>query len=148
MDKVLSTKAFIISQILILLISLIFLGGLYFVLYWDRFVPESLQSYIPVTTKPVSFSLEVTTPDDEVYVTEKDLLITGRTLPYSTIVISNADNNLGLVADSRGEFSKVVELSEGLNEIIVGGFDEKGNSDTATRTVYFSPEEETEGEET
>ncbi len=141
MDKVLSTKAFIISQILILLISLIFIGGLYSVLYWDRFIPQPLQSYIPVTTKPASFSLEITAPDDEVFVTEKDILITGTSLPYATIIISNGDNNLGLVADAHGEFSKVVELSEGLNEIVVGGFDEKGNSDTQTRTVFFSLED-------
>ncbi len=146
MDKVLSTKMFVISQLLILLISLLFLGALFWVLYWDKFIPAPLSGYIPVTTKPASFSLEITAPDDEVFVTEKDILITGTSLPYATIIISNGDNNLGLSADSRGEFSKVVELNEGLNEIVVGGFDEKGNSDTQTRTVYYSQDEVDEEE--
>ncbi len=140
MNKPLSSKIFFVSCTLILILSLAFLAGLYFILNSDQFLKSALQqTYRPVTTKPISFSLEIGSPDDETLVFEKDILISGRTNPKATIIITT-DGYTGLTAGAEGEFSKVVELKPGLNEITVAGFDEKGNYEVITRTIYYSKE--------
>lgn len=140
MNKILSTKAFFISHFLILLISLLYLALFYYVLYGDQLVSNPLTKYRAVTTKPTSLMLELTNPDDELWLFEKSHVVSGRTNPKATVIISNQNQNFGLQADSSGEFSKVVDLSKGLNEIEVAVFDELGNTKTDLRTIYYSEE--------
>lgn len=140
MNKVLSTKIFIVAQALILVLGLIFLGGLYFILNSEQYNKTPLQNYRPVTREPVSFNLEITNPDDEILVFDKSLIVSGRTSSKATIIISNLDQNMGLQADSNGEFSKVVDLTNGENEIEIAAFDENGNTKSFSRTIFYSEE--------
>lgn len=140
MNKVLSTKAFIISHFTILVLSLIFLGGFYYVLNVDQINDTPIKDYLPVTLKPVSFNLDVTNPDDELLVFDKSLVISGKTAPRASVIISFADQNAGLAADGNGEFSKVVVLNKGVNEISIAAFDSSGNTKNVSRTIYFSEE--------
>ena len=140
MNKVLSTKTFIISHLALLVLSLIFLGGFYYILNADQFNNTPIKDYLPVTTKPVSFNLDITNPDDELLVFDKSLVISGKTSPRASIIISFADQNSGLQADGNGEFSKVVVLNKGANEILIAAFDSSGNTKTVSRTIYYSEE--------
>lgn len=140
MDKILSQKVFMVSSFLILLISLIFLSCVYYVLNKDQLTASVFQNYRPVTTKPVSFSLDITSPDDETLVFDKSIVISGKTSPKSTVIISSDDINLGLQVGSNGEFSQVLELSKGLNNFDIAAFDDKGNSKQISRTIYYSEE--------
>ena len=140
MKCILSTKQFILSNLTILILSLIFLGGLYFVLYSDKFNDTLIKQYLPVTTKPISFNLDITNPDDELLVFDKSQVISGKTGPRTNVIISLSEQNIGLQANGNGEFSKVIVLSKGLNEITIAAFDSEGNSKTVSRTIYYSEE--------
>lgn len=138
-DVVLSTKTFVISHIVILTLGLIFFGGLYYILYQDKFQP-ALLNYIPVTREPVSLFLEVSSPEDEIMVTGDSLLISGKTGPDFTVIISDNDTEAGLQSGKDGGFSKVITLDEGANIVEITAFDTEGNKKTVTRAIYYSKE--------
>lgn len=138
-DVVLSTKTFIISHIIILLSGLIFFGGLYYILYQEKFQHPQV-NYNPVTKEPVSLFLEVTAPEDEVLVYEDNIIISGNTRPDVPVIISSQDNDAGLQASKQGEFNKVFELSPGANIVEITAFDTDGNSKTVSRSIYYSKE--------
>lgn len=135
-----STKVFVISHLTILILSLVFLGGLYFVLNSDEIFSSSLKNYLPVTKKPVSLYLNLNSPDDEVLVFDKSLLVSGTTTPKSVVIISLEKSDAGTEANNKGDFSKIIELSEGLNLITVTSFDSEGNSKQVSRTIFYLEE--------
>ncbi len=130
---------------LILLLGLLFLAALGLVV-WKN-LPQNKQillptssAYNPVTKIPVSFTLEITNPDDELLVFDKSIVVSGKTTPKTTVVI-NDDGELSTTeADSNGQFSKVIVLDTGVNKILIHGVDTQGNSKEDHRTVYYSEE--------
>lgn len=138
-DIVLSTKTFIISHIAILVSALIFFGGLYYILYQDKFQPAPLQ-YNPVTREPVSLFLEISNPEDEILVYEDNLIVSGKTGPDAAVIISTNESDIGLQSGKDGQFSRVFNLSPGTNIIEITSFDPEGNSKSQTKSVYYSEE--------
>jgi hypothetical protein len=138
-DVTLSTKTFIISHTIIFLSGLIFFGGLYYILYQEKFQPPQAD-YNPVTKEPVSLFLEVTAPEDEGLVYEDNIIISGKTGPDATVIISGQETDAGLQASKQGEFNKVFQLSPGPNIVEITAFDSEGNSKTVTRSIYYSKE--------
>lgn len=138
-DYVLSTKTFIISHIVILLSALFFFGGLYYILYQDKFQP-SFNTYNPVTREPVSLFLEIANPQDEILVYEESLLISGKTGPEFPVIISGSKDDYGLQSGKDGQFSRILNLSPGVNIIEITAFDPDGNRKTVTKSVYYSEE--------
>jgi hypothetical protein len=139
-DVVLSTKTFIISHLTILIMALIYFAGLYYILYPERFKPAVIE-YNAVTKEPVSLFLEITNPEDDIMVTDPNLIISGKTSPNASIIISNGENDAGLQSDKNGEFSKVFSLNPGANIIEIDTYDTDGNSKTVIKEVYYSKEE-------
>ncbi|MBI2011766.1 hypothetical protein HYS91_03285 [Candidatus Daviesbacteria bacterium] len=137
----LSAKSFVLSQLGILIVSLVFLGTLYYFLNQDNFLKSAIEDYLPVTTRPLSFTLDLNSPEDELLTFEKTILIAGKTSPFSTVIITSSNNDVGLEANSQGEFSNSFELTEGLNLITVASFDKDGNAKSLTRSIYYSKEE-------
>ena len=140
-DKVLSTKTFIVSHLTLLSLALIFFAGLYYVLYPERFSPQDA-SYNPVTKEPVSLFLEISSPEDDILVSDPSLVISGTTSPNLAVIISNNQTDTALQSGKNGDFSKVFTLSPGPNTIEINAFDEEGNSKSITKSVYFEPSEE------
>lgn len=144
----LSFKVFLMSQVVILLAGLTFLGGLYYILNKDSFKQKALTLQGPVTNEPLSFSLDIRDPDDEVVVFSPEITINGNTSPKAVVMISNtteqptADGDIdqGVEAGGKGEFSLPVSLMEGLNFINISAFDQFGNTKNETRTIYYSKE--------
>ena len=139
-DVVLSTKTFVISHLTILLLGLAFFGGLYYYLYPEKF-QAAVTEYNPVTREPISLFLEISSPEDDILVSDPNLVISGKTGPDTSVVISNNVTDVGLQAEKDGRFSKVFPLTPGANIIVINAFDSEGNSKTATKTVYFTEEE-------
>ncbi|MBI2022569.1 hypothetical protein HYS97_01830 [Candidatus Daviesbacteria bacterium] len=141
-EKEISTQTFIISHTMLFIISLVFLGGLYFILNQD-FRDSVIKNYQPVTRRPTSINLSLKNPEDEILTHDKNLVITGSTIPMAALIISNLsdDKNFGFEADKNGDFTQIIELSPLLNELSVTAFDNDGSSKTETRTVFFSEEE-------
>lgn len=135
-DKVLSTQTFILSHLTLLILALAFFGGLYYILYPEKF-SKAIEQYNPVTKEPVSLFLEITSPEDDILVNDGNLIVSGKTGPEATIIISNNQNDTGLEASKDGQFSKVFPLTPGANILQITAFDSEGNSRSVTKSVYY-----------
>lgn len=143
MNRKLSFRTFIISQIIILFAGLAFLGGLYYILNLQYPVESSkfsLGKFGPITKEPTTFSLELTTPDDDSLVFQKVLEISGKTSSNSQVLISSPLGDLVTQSKSDGSFSADFSLDEGVNEIKIIVFDKNGDQKELERTVYYSKE--------
>ena len=138
-DVVLSTKTFVLSHLTILIFALAVFGGIYYVVYPEKFT-GAVSEYLPVTRESVSLFLEVSSPEDDILADDGNLVISGKTGPDATIIISNNQSDIGLQADKNGEFSKVFPLTRGANIIEINAFDSKGSNKSVTKSVYFSEE--------
>lgn len=138
MANILSFKIFILSMLVILLIGFAFLGLMYLFLNPSTAsTPLSLQK--PVTTEPVSLTLNLSSPDNNLLVFDPDILVQGQTSEGATVILDT--DNADFVPDlSGGNFSATVKLQPGLNQLTVTSFDDTGNSKSENRVVYYSTE--------
>lgn len=139
----LSFTAFLASHLLIFLIALGVLGWVYYMLY-DINLPlggkSITETYKPVTSAPISFNLDLNNPEDNALVFDKTIVVSGKTSPNSTVIISVNETESATESNSRGDFSKVLVLVPGLNRVTVDAFDSQGNTKQVQRLVYFSEE--------
>lgn len=141
MSKLLSTKTFIISQSLILVISLIFLGLLHYLVniqYQENQVFSLKRG--PVTRPPATLTLEVSSPDENSLVFEPQILISGKTLPNLQVIISSEYEDIITQVKPDGRFSADFPLKEGVNNIEVVVFDRDGEQKFLKRLVFYSKE--------
>lgn len=148
MNRRLSTKVFILTQILILVTGLGFLYGLYYVLNQDQNHSDSYSSTGgPVTSQPNTLTLELQQPDNDLLTFQPSTIVSGTTSPNSEILIS-AENNLAVTSsknlvvksNSNGNFSTLFNLGEGPNLITIVVFDSTGDQRSVTRSVFYSKE--------
>jgi hypothetical protein len=140
LKRKLSTKQFIWSQIIILLLGLLFLGLLAY--YTNPKSSESNKYSLtgPVTRAPSVLTLELNTPDDNSVIFSSSLLVSGKTQENIQVLISSSD--LDLVTESKpdGNFSVTFPLAEGLNEIKIIAINKKGEQKEIDRIIYYSKE--------
>ena len=142
LKKELSTKQFIFANLIILLLSLIFLGGLYYILniqYQKPNRPYS-QGGGPVTTAPKSLRLELEQPDDDTLSFQSSIIISGKTAPAKEVLITKDSQDLVITSQKNGSFSTIIHLDEGVNTITVVVFDVTGEARSSEKTVYYSKE--------
>lgn len=101
---------------------------------------SSLVTSSPVTTEPVSISLNLSSPDDNILVFESSILISGKTSPNATVILSLDEEDRIIEAKASGNFSDTVKLKEGVNNLIISTFDNQGNGKSESRTIYYSKE--------
>lgn len=140
LNRKLTTKHLILSQILILIIGLTFLGTLYFILNIQYQKPKNLFLVGPVTTLPKSLLLDLGTPDQDTLSFSSSIIVSGKTGPKKDVLISTDTRDLVIQSKADGSFSTVLNLDEGVNTIKVVVFDTTGEARSAERTVYFSKE--------
>ena len=144
MTKKLSFKAFVISQVLILITGLLFVGGLYYMVNSSSLPGQpkisTLGSGGPVTKEPASLTLDLTTPDEDSLVFKDSIEFSGKTSPDSQVLITRVDFDVILESKNDGTFSGDFDLEEGVNEIRVVVFDQNGDQKELERTVYYSKE--------
>lgn len=138
-NKVLPTKIFIISLATILIVALTCLTGLYLFVNAD-YQPVSPFLSRPVTVEPISLTLNLSSPDDNLLTFDGDLLIQGKTTPKSTILLTTDEDNKVIDVDIQGNFSTVLELLSGLNKFTIISFDDRGNIKSENRTIFYSPD--------
>lgn len=136
----LSTKQFIWSQIIILILGLLFTGGLFYITDLQYQKPKQYSKSGPVTKEPSSLILELNTPDDNLLSFDSSLLISGKTQKNTEVLITSADLDLVTKSKSDGSFSVTFPLTEGLNEIKIITFGKKGEQKEIDRTIYYSKE--------
>ena len=141
MNKQLSNKTFVISQLLILILGLAFIFGLNYLMNpISKAAKSTSLSEGPVTSTPASLTLEVGSPDDELLVFNSNLIINGKTLQKLNVLISSDTEDLVVVSKSDGSFTADLTLSPGVNEISIVVFDDKGDQREIRRTIYYSKE--------
>lgn len=92
----------------------------------------------PVTKEPVSLTLNLTSPDDNILVFDSNLLVQGTTSKDALVILSSNSDDQILKVSHRGEFSTTIKLQEGLNKFIISSSDATGLNKQESRTVYYS----------
>ncbi|MBL7159478.1 helix-turn-helix domain-containing protein [Candidatus Microgenomates bacterium] len=80
-------------------------------------------------------SLTILEPIENRVVSQKEIIIKGKTDSDSRVFINNQE----IYPDNNGEFSQEISLSQGLNEIIIFAENFKGKQKTITREITFEP---------
>lgn len=137
--KNLSTKIFVLVMGILLVGGLFATTAFYFVVNPPMDKTSAELSGSPVTSEPVSLILNLSSPDDNLMVSSPDLLVSGKTSPGATVLLS-ANNSDQILDTNKGDFSATVKLTTGVNEFQIAAFDDLGNSKEEQRTVYYSKE--------
>lgn len=140
LTKKLSTKQFFVSQALILLVGLIFLGGLYYILNIQYKRSDNPFSNGPVTSVPKTLRLDLNRPDDDSLSFQSSIIVSGQTAPLKEVLIFTDSGDLVITSKKDGSFSTILNLDEGVNKVTVVVFDNNGDTKIAERTVYYSKE--------
>mgnify|MGYP001563720213 CR=1 FL=1 len=140
LKKRLSTKQFILSQLLIFTFGLFFLAGLYYILNIQHRNNQTLFENGPVTSLPKTLRLELQQPDNDTLTYQSSIIVSGKTSPFLDVLIYSDSENIVIKAKSDGSFSTVFNLDEDLNQITVVVFDQTGDLKSDTRTVFYSEE--------
>lgn len=96
--------------------------------------PDSGVSTTPTPIVQNQIKLVVDNKDGSIVKTNK-VTIKGATVPKAEVFI----NDLGLVADAKGNFSGTITLDEGDNPISIIAVDENGNYSEKEITVTYEP---------
>lgn len=140
LSQKLTTKQFVLSHFLIFTLSLIFLGGLYYILNIQHQRPTNLFLNGPVTTAPKSLRLDLDQPDQDLLSYSSSIIVSGQTAPFKEVLISTDNNDLVIESKQNGSFSTILELDEGVNRITAIVFDLTGDSRFVERNIYYSKE--------
>lgn len=140
LSQKLTTKQFTLSIFLILTLSLIFLGGLYYILNIQYQKPANLFLNGPVTSAPKSLRLDLDQPDQDLLSYSSSIIVSGQTSPFKEVLISTGTSDLVIESKQNGSFSTILELEEGVNRITATVFDATGDSRSVERNVYYSKE--------
>lgn len=140
LTKILSVKQFILSHLIILTVSLLFLTLIHYIVNIQYRQNDKPFESGPVTTPPKSLRLDLDQPDDDALTFQSSILISGKTGPAKEILISTDSQDLVITSKPDGSFSTVINLAEGVNNITAVVFDISGDFRSAERTVYYSKE--------
>jgi len=140
LNKKLSGKQFIISHLLILVISLVNIIGLHYILNIQYQKSNNPFSNGPVTTLPKTLRLDLDHPDDMSLTFQSSILVSGQAGPDREVLIFTDSQNLVLKSKNDGSFSVSLNLDEGENRIVAVVFDATGDSRSSERTIYYSKE--------
>ncbi|MEK7617115.1 MAG: hypothetical protein AAB414_03600 [Patescibacteria group bacterium] len=140
LTKKLTTKQFVISQVAIFIISLIFLGGLYYILNVQYSQPKNRFAQGPVTIPPKTLRIDLDQPEEDTLVFDGEIIISGKTGPNLEVLIITDSEDLVVKSKPDGKFSTILKLDEGPNKITTAVFDAAGDSRSVERNVYYSKE--------
>lgn len=140
LTKKLTKKQFVISQLAIFIVSLIFLGALYYILNIQYQPPKDRFAQGPITTPPKTLRIELDQPDEDALFFEPQIIVSGKVGPNSQVLIFSESEDLVVKSTPDGKFSIILKLEEGPNKITAVVFDSGGDSRSAERNVYYSKE--------
>ncbi len=138
LDKEISTKAFILSHLFLLIISVLALFGLYYYLHGGS--SDEWKKRALLTQAPKSLTLDINSPDEDSLLFDKSILVSGSTSPGAVLIITINGTDLAFESNKKGDFSKILTLLPGVNNISITALDSKGGSKTVDKVVYFSEE--------
>lgn len=87
-----------------------------------------------------TFSLNLTSPENEFLATEAVLTVSGKTTEPATVVITNSVEEKVSTTKEDGSFTTTLNLQEGTDEIAVTAYNQKNEEITEIRTVNYTKE--------
>lgn len=96
--------------------------------------------YSPLASELNSYSLDISSPENNTVVFNKSITVQGNTLPQSAVIIADRGDHWGTQSDTVGNFTLTISLTPGLNTITIDTFDSNGEDKQETRTIYYSEE--------
>jgi hypothetical protein len=130
--------------ILAILAAVLLLGGgagIYFGL--NPATPKPTPTPVPVQARPEpepELTLSLTSPTIDTIAENKMLKVSGTTLPNIPVVIMTEDFDSSVVSDDTGNFETEVELTGGVNTLVVTAMAENGEEKSETQEVVFDDE--------
>lgn len=91
------------------------------------------------SAKPSDFSFTIDSPITESIESEKDLLISGTSLPASTVIIQGPTDDAVVETNDKGKYAGKITLTEGKNFITVTSYLKESQSGK-TIIIYYTPE--------
>lgn len=140
MSYKLKTWHFSLSMLLIFLLGVGYIAVIYFMVN-PQITQSAILESLPVTQNPVSLTLNLTSPDDNLLVFTKDILIQGKTSTDAMVILNHNGIDEVLKVDHDGNFSVTEVLDVGVNLIDINVFDNLGNNKNESRTIFYSKEE-------
>lgn len=133
----------VILSFVMVLIGLVVAGvAFYFYQSSKQISSRSTASEIIAPTQPPkpTVYLSLTSPDNEIVVSDKTLRIAGKAPPDATIVIITDSDQLVFKPTSQGDFTTTITLGSGLNLINIEAISPNGETASLKRTVTYSTE--------
>lgn len=138
-----NTEKVILSFVAVI-IGLIIAGGAFYVYQTTRAIsptnihPVALVNPSP-TPSPAGY-LIVNSPPDESVTDNRTLVISGKIIPNSTLVVSSATSDQVVAPTSMGDFSVTLTIGDGENKIYLESINPSGKEITKILTVTYSTE--------
>jgi|GEM_PF-4339296 hypothetical protein len=100
---------------------------------------EASPSTSTPTQEPKSISLAISSPAVEEVVSTSSVKVAGATSPNANITITGGKEDIISTADANGEFSDLVSLIEGQNNLVITVFDNSGTQTSQSVSVVYMP---------
>lgn len=124
------------TPILVLVIIIVIVSlGAYFVLQGNTNTNTSLGE-VPVNQRNLTLTLDSPNQNTKAY--DDEILIRGKTLPNTTVVLFNETDEEILQSDARGNFKGTLLLSQGKNLLTVTAFSDTGEEKSLNLEVDYS----------
>lgn len=131
----------VILSFIMVVIGLLVAGAAFYFYQTSKVVStNSSVSINPSPTeipKPTIF-LSINSPINEIVVSSKTLIISGKTLPQATVIIVTNSDQLVVKPSSQGDFSTTITLENDQNLIRMFALSPNGETVTVQRTVTYS----------
>lgn len=131
----------VILSFIMVVIGLLVAGVAFYFYQTTKVVnPNSTASANPTPTQTPKSNmfLVINAPTNEEVVTNKTLVISGKTLPEATVVIVTNSDQLIVNPSSQGDFSTTITLENDQNLIRINALSSDGEITTVERTVTYS----------
>jgi hypothetical protein len=128
-----SNKGLLVFVILAVIISL---STTLYLLFQPAKEPQLLPS--PVVVQPLI--LELLSPADGELAVNREILVSGTTLPNTPVVIFTETDETSIDADSSGKFETTLSLDDGINTLVITAYGEDGGELTKSVDIVYDPE--------
>lgn len=109
--------------------------------YVKWFSPKTPIPVVPTaeqTTKVLTLSLE--SPTDGELAVNDEILVSGKTLPNTTVVVFTENDETSFESDAAGYFESTIKLINGINQLVVTAFADDGQEKAVILDVVHDSE--------
>lgn len=103
--------------------------------------PAPLSPPLQLSSSPSpSLTLDLMSPTNDEIAVNNEILVSGTTLPNTTVVIFTETDESSIESDATGKFETTIVVQPGINTLTVTAFSETGDEKSVTRDIVFDTE--------